>query len=277
MQSSHPSLAETPPPHTQPFPSADDDDEFHSNAFNPFAMNNNNNLNDSINPLNNGLHEEASSFRFDLNDTPSTTTTTPLPINNNNKTTTTTTTMNPSITTASLVLNNKKLLDYCHPAAWLSFLVVLVVFLAISGACLMYPVLYLRDFSSEKTIVESTSITLKPYYVLFWQFYKGYTPPFLQATRKIQVPANARFMLYSFTSNASVETMVFRNTKEYYHSLMKATDDMIWKGNLNETNFLLEYPLERSFFSISENTFASRLFATRIVNDTTGESQQQGC
>ncbi|KAG2383468.1 hypothetical protein C9374_004139 [Naegleria lovaniensis] len=93
--------------------------------------------------------------------------------------------MNSSSSSSSLVLIKRSWHDYCNPAAWLSFMVVFIVFVAISGACLMYPFFYVRDFS-QNTIVENRSITLKPYYPSFWYFIKNYSPPFVQATRKFK-------------------------------------------------------------------------------------------
>ncbi|KAL9656626.1 hypothetical protein ABK040_002897 [Willaertia magna] len=170
----------------------------------------------------------------------------------------------------NLTVNNNKNIKKRKLKYWIAFL----FFFFLNLLFLIYPLLFLIDFGLsiiEKSNVTSTGIELDipiiippeaiPYFKkpIYYNHYNYFN---------ITIPSYSSFMLFSFHASSPVDLFIFRKTNLF---------ETFWNESMNRSNdtslipVLLDYPLDRGVFTIQDDAFGTRLFAVKLVNETTGK------
>ncbi|KAG2377906.1 hypothetical protein C9374_008991 [Naegleria lovaniensis] len=138
-----------------------------------------------------------------------------------------------------------------------------MIFLIIIGLVL-YPLIYFVNFLTQPE--KSETIFLTPYAPKASFIHPNFVPPYVQAIVNITTPLNARFMLFSFSANATVQAAVIRK-QAVFETFMDLAEKTALSLN-PMSSFIFEKPLDRSNFVISAAPFGTRFFSVQVLNNS---------
>ncbi|KAG2375292.1 hypothetical protein C9374_009915 [Naegleria lovaniensis] len=156
------------------------------------------------------------------------------------------------------------------------------VLLVVNLLFLIYPVWYFVDFISSKITI-SHSILSHGQKIRDLE-YKPPTPlpsklgpyikipdPYRNHFQNVNVtlPCESSMILLSFSANASIDVLVFRHVEMFEAYMNLSSPSHLHYLNETTLSLLREYPLDRSTIMISDNSFASRFFSTKIYDSNT--------
>nr|CAG4715535.1 unnamed protein product [Naegleria fowleri] len=139
-----------------------------------------------------------------------------------------------------------------------------VMIILILAGLLVLPLLYFVNFLKHPE--RSETVIMTPYIPDSPSYPPNFTAPYLHANINITTPLNARFILFSFTANASVQAAVIRKQQA-----LETFSDLAAKAALSlntMSSFIFDKPLDRSIFVITPNTFGTRFFSLRLQNNS---------
>ncbi|KAF0974434.1 hypothetical protein FDP41_006466 [Naegleria fowleri] len=157
------------------------------------------------------------------------------------------------------------------------------ILFVVNALLLVYPTWYFVDFLSSKISISQSIVShgqkirdleYKPPTPLpsnVDQHYFKIPDPFRNHFQNVNVtiPCESSMMLFSFSANASMDVLIFRRFEMFEAYMNLSSPSHLLYLNDTTLSLLREYPLDRSTIMISDNSFASRFFSTKVHNSNT--------
>nr|CAG4718367.1 unnamed protein product [Naegleria fowleri] len=143
-------------------------------------------------------------------------------------------------------------------------IVTLVMIILIIMGLVLFPLIYFVNFLTHPD--RSQTVIMTPYIPDVPFYHPSFTPPYLQANINITTPLNARFILFSFSANATVQAAVIRKQAAFETFMDLAAKAALSLNTMS--SFIFDKPLDRSVFVVSPTTFGTRFFSLGVLNNS---------